>query len=157
MPKYVKTKKPISHKNLLREIAQKVNRQDIDVAEKYLIAMAEVIIQELKINGTCKVRYLGTFNIKQTGGKEHNVPLHTGGQKMVWIDPKQSATFAPSSTFKWWLNDETLCPRDMRLEKLKNKHEAVKEIAEIEEAQIRIERAENLKKKYIKERKQQNG
>ena len=128
MPRYVNKKKPISHKTLLREIAQKSNRQDVSIADKYLVALAEVIIQELKINGTCKVRYLGTFSIKQTGGKEHNVPLHTGGHVKVWLDPKQSATFAPSDTFKWWLNDETLCPRDMRLEKLKNKKRTKKAI-----------------------------
>lgn len=157
MPRYVKAKKPISHKQLLREIAQKANRQDLDIAEKYLIAITEVIIQELKINETCKIKYLGTFNLKQTGGREHNVPMHTGGYSMVWIDPKQSASFMPSKTFKWWLNDETLCPRDMKKEKLKNKRKAVAEIKEIEKTEERIEKAEELKKKYIKERKQQNG
>jgi len=159
MSNYVKRGgKRLSHKKFAESVAKKVGgASSASIAQKYIDAIVECLIDELKISGSCKIKYLGIFKLRHIKSRKMIVPMPTGGSDEKWIEEGYSATFVPSRTFKTLINDKCESLRTRRLEKLALKRKAVAEVKQAKDKMILDEKIEAYKGEVLKERPRKNG
>ncbi len=84
-------------------IAKKVGQNATpNLAKKYLKALYEVILDELKLNGRISIFRFGIFEIKQVGGYDKKINLDG---VIRYVQPKEKITFRPSDTFNKAVNE----------------------------------------------------
>lgn len=120
----------LKHYDFLRLVAQKSKRSP-DTVEKVLDALLDVIYEELRLHGRIRVKNLGLFETKKTGGYEKEFKMPNGNEINRWVDVREKITFKASDKMFDNINGRglsheyqkrkksgKLTPQDLELEKL---------------------------------------
>ena len=95
--------KAIGFTEFMKRLSNKTKLSEKTVRKVYnnlFLLMAE----ELRFAGTVKLKRIGTFTIKQNGGKDKTVPKPDGSVERVYIEPYYTIRFKPAAEFINYVN-----------------------------------------------------
>lgn len=108
----------IGFTEFMKRLSNKTKLSEKTVRKVYdnlFLLMAE----ELRFAGSVKLRRIGTFTIKQNGGKDKNVPNPDGTVSRVYIEPYFTIRFKPTGEFINYVNGR-LVNKDSKKRERKN-------------------------------------
>jgi nucleoid DNA-binding protein len=120
----------LKHYDFLRMVAQKSKRSP-ETVEKVLDALLEILYEELRLHGRIRIKNLGLFETKKTGGYEKEFKMPNGNILNRWVDVREKITFNASEKmydningrglsheYKKRKKQGKLTPQDLELEEL---------------------------------------
>jgi len=120
----------LKHYDFLRMVAQKSKRSP-ETVEKVLDALLDIVYEELRLHGRVRVKNLGLFETKNTGGYEKEFKMPNGNVLNRWVDVREKISFKASDKMFDTINgrglsheynkrkkEGKLTPQDLELEHL---------------------------------------
>lgn len=95
----------LTHKELISLMAMRTRTSEKVVSKLYK-ALADYIIEELKITGVVRLQWLGVFYSYMTEAGVRKVPNAEGKRVDVYCPSRRKVAFTPSESFKENLNEE---------------------------------------------------
>lgn len=95
--------KTLSFTEFMKRLSNKTKLSEKTVRKVYdnlFLLMSE----ELRFAGTVKLKRIGTFTIKQNGGRDKIVPRPDGSVESVFIEPYYTIRFKPAAEFINYVN-----------------------------------------------------
>lgn len=100
-------KNKIKYEDLCTLISNEVVASTPESVSRYLIATYKVILKQLELNNSVYLKDFGTFKIKdrKSGSRIINNPNKNNEKQLVYVEPRLSITFKPSSVFDHSVNE----------------------------------------------------
>lgn len=145
--------KPISYREFLFSVAQKVGEKDLKKVEEYVYAITEVMAEELRTVGRVSLRDFATFQtVMYKGYKYHRKNLNDEVEEK-FVHPSVGVSTILSHNLKRQLNYDKTSPRQLRKQKAEERKEATKYIVQAEINKAKERKKEKAKQEILQERK----
>lgn len=132
-----------------RLVAKEMEVNNSRTTDRWLKAIAKVVMDELNLCGEVTLPDIGTFKLKEYGGHTMKVPQPDGSRMEIFVDTRYRVMFSPSRAIKAVVNGDRdfIARRDKRMSYGKK----FEELGELEAAEVeKIRRKKSMKERARK-------